>query len=755
MLALGILQTSSIAAPKRQTPKPKPATFAGDIRPAIAKYCEPCHSGKNPPAGLDLSALKTADSLVRSQDTWQRVVARMSRKEMPPPGSPAPSDALRARVCNAVQDALNAQCKLAGPGSVTIRRLNREEYDNTIRDLIGLDLRPSEDFPSDDVGYGFDNIGDVLSMSPLLMEKYLNAAERVARAAVIVPGVRTRHFDASEFSEGSRASQTDDGGRLFYSECTITKAFSLPAGGRYRLRTLAGGDLAGTELPKMLVTIDGKPLTTFEVGARRPNTAIYEAPVSIDSGKHTLGVAFTNDYYNAKDPPGRQDRNLFLKYIELTGPLDTVVPLTRTHLGIIPSEPAKDAVPVEARADLKRFANRAFRRPVRAEELDRLVQVFDSAYKATGNFDAAMQVGVEAVLVSPEFLFRVELAPGGAKGKVRALDDYELASRLSYFLWSSMPDGQLFELANEGKLHRPEVLRAQVVRMIRDPKCKALADNFAGQWLQLRKLAIVQPDPQRFPGVDDSLKADMATETKMFFNAVLQDDLPITNFIDSNFTFVNERLAKHYGIPGVGGSDFQRIDVQEPRGGVLSQASVLLVTSNPTRTSPTKRGKWVLEQILGTPPPPPPPGVGVITDEQHRITASSLRQLMEEHRKNPMCAACHAKMDPIGFGLENFDAVGRWRTKDGGFDLDTTGKLPDGRTFKGPGDLKKILLADKSQFARALSEKLLTYALGRGIESSDKCAIDAIVKRSAATGYRFDELIEAVVESDAFLEKGE
>ena len=300
-----------------------------------------------------------------------------------------------------------------------------------------------------------------------------------------------------------------------------------------------------------------------------------------------------------------------------------------------------------------------------------------------------MQVAVEATLVSPQFLFRLELDPVAQTG-TRNLDDYELASCLSYFLWSSMPDATIFKLAAQKQLHKPEILEAQIDRMIQDPKADALANDFAGQWLELQKLAIVFPNPKQFPGVDDAMKRDMATETKMFFSDVLRNNLPITDFIDADFSYVNEKLAKLYGIPGVYGSTFQRVYVEEPRGGVITQASVLTVTSNPTRTSPTKRGKWVLEQILGTPPPPPPPGVGVIADEQHRITATTLRALMEEHRKNPTCAVCHAKMDPIGFGLDNFDAVGRLRTMDGAFPLDTQGTLPDGRTFSGPQELKKI-----------------------------------------------------------------
>jgi hypothetical protein len=752
VLAVACLETSSIASQQHSPHKVVPS-FAGDVRPMVTKYCVTCHSGANAPAGLDLAKLSDPSSLTNNMDAWQKVVTRLNAGDMPPAGSPAPSPAVKKKVADYLQDALNAQCKLSDPGRVTLRRLNREEYDNTVRDLIGIDLRPADDFPSDDVGYGFDNIGDVLSMSPLLMEKYISAAEKIARAAIVVPGVHTRHYDATEFSDAAGASPTEDGGRLFLTNATINRVIDLPVGGRYRLRTLAAGDLAGPELPKMLITVDGQPAGTLEVRVQRPKTDTYEAPISIDSGKHVLGIGFTNDYYNTNNKPGDIDRNLWMKSVDLVGPLDTNPSLPETHLRIIPRHPGPNSIDSEARSDLSRFASRAYRHPVQPQELDLLCDVFQAAFKESHNFESAMRVGVEAVLVSPEFLFRLEMDPQGTPGKVRSLDDFELASRLSYFLWSSMPDDELSELASEGKLHRPAILNAQVMRMIRDPKATALADNFAGQWLELRKLAIVFPNPKQFPGVDNGMKKDMATETKMFFNDILQSNLPITDFIDSNFTFLNERLANLYGIPGVSGKEFQRVEVQEPRGGVLTQASVLTVTSNPTRTSPTKRGKWVLEQILGTPPPPPPPGVGVISDEQHRISGATLRQLMEEHRKNPSCAVCHSKMDPIGFGLDNFDAVGRWRTKDGNFDLDTTGVLPDGRSFKGPVDLKQILLADKPKFARSLAEKLLTYGLGRGLDATDRCALDGIVKRTEASGYKFDSLIVAVIDSDPFTKR--
>lgn len=726
-----------------------PPSFAKDVKPIVTKYCLGCHSGNGAMAGLKLDALVQSNDFTTTLDQWGKVASRLSQNTMPPQGMPRPTENERQRISTWVDGKANALCRLADPGKVTIRRLNRAEYDNTIRDLTGLDIHPSADFPSDDVGYGFDNIGDVLSMSSLLMEKYINAAEKVGDALLPVPRPFAKRYDATGMTSAKAATNLDEGGRLYYSNAECYQAVKIPAEGSYRLRFFAGGDLAGPEPPHMAVDVDGRRVTQFDVKVPRSRPTSYELPVQLSPGEHTVGIAFTNDYYNLKDPKGHQDRNLWLGYFEVLG--SGIVPIepSPAKLRLIPYEPTPEAESKDARAFISKFAARAFRRPPTVDEVDRLVHVFEVG-RAGANFDAGMKLATEAVLASPNFLFRVELDPRTPTGAVRDLNDFELASRLSYFLWSSMPDDELTQLARSGELHKPDVLNAQVTRMISDPKAQSLADNFAGQWLQLRKLAIVDPDPKRFPGIDAAMKADMATETEMFFGAVLRENRPITDFIDGKYTFLDQRLANLYGIPGVDGTQFRKVALTGDRGGVLTQASVLTVTSNPTRTSPTKRGKWVLEQILGTPPPPPPPGVGMINDEQHKITATSIRQLMEEHRKNPMCAACHAKMDPLGFGLENFDAVGRWRTMDGGQPLDTSGVLPGGVKFRGPSELKQILLKNKAGFARALSEKLLTYALGRGIESSDKCAVDAIVKQSAAQNYRFASLVADVVDSDPF-----
>ena len=747
LLVFACVQSSGKA--HSTAPTPLPPSFAKDVKPLVVKYCVTCHTGSEAPAGLDLSKLLQSNDFTKNLEDWGKVASRLSQQTMPPAGQPKPTAAARQRVIDWVETKANALCKLQDPGRVTIRRLNRAEYNNTIRDLTGLDLHPADDFPSDDVGYGFDNIGDVLSMSPLLMEKYIAAAEKVGDSLIHVPKQFDKRVDATTMTQAKNATNLDDGGRLYYSEGEGFANVSVPESGGYRLICFAGGDLAGPDPPHMAIDVDGKRVTQFDVAVRRDTPKMYECPLSLNAGEHKIGVAFTNDYYNTNDPPGKQDRNLWLGYIEVRSLSAMPVAPNPAQVRIIPYEPAPTAQDRDARTFLARFASSAFRRPASQDELDRLMKVY-AAGRKDATFDEGMKLAVEAVLASPNFLFRVELDPKSAAAGARPLNDFELASRLSFFLWSSMPDAELTDLAKTGKLHEQPVLEAQVARMVQDPKANALAFNFAGQWLQLRKLAIVDPDPKRFPGIDDAMKQDMATETEMFFEAVLRNNRPITDFIDGKYTYLNGRLAAHYGITGVTGDVFQRVHLTGERGGVLTQASVLLVTSNPTRTSPTKRGKWVLEQILGTPPPPPPPGVGVINDEQHRINATTLRQLMEEHRKNPMCAACHAKMDPIGFGLENFDPVGKWRTMDGNYPLDTTGVLPGGIKFKGPTELKQILLKNKAEFAHALTEKLLTYALGRGIEPSDKCAVDAIVKRVVTQNYHFANLITDVVDSDPF-----
>jgi len=621
ILLLGMLPSASLAAdePKagkdqkpKEAPKEAKEPYSREIQPLFAKYCVQCHGGSKPKAHLALDSYKNEESILKNPEVLDKIQEKIRAREMPPKDKPQPNREelkLLSTWLDAKLAKLSQPSDQRDPGRVTIRRLNRVEYNNTIRDLVGIDFHGADDFPSDDVGYGFDNIGDVLSMAPILMEKYLDAAERI-----------------------------------------IAKAFQAP------------------EIRQRILVQQSKEQTKVE----------------------------------------------------------------------------------NARQILERFAFRAYRRPVKPDEVDRLVGLVTQAESQGDSFDKGIQLALQAVLVSPHFLFRIELDPRPRDEQaIHSINDFELASRLSYFMWSSMPDEALFDLARQNKLHEEKVLEDQVRRMLKDPKAHALVENFAGQWLELRSLKNASPDPELFPNFDEDLRSAMQRESELFFEALVREDRSILDFVDADFTFLNERLARHYGIPGVKGDQFQRVHLTgDQRGGILTQASILTVTSNPTRTSPVKRGKWILDNILGTPPPPPPPDVPVL--KEGKELTGTLRQRMEQHRANPSCAVCHQRMDPLGFGFENFDAVGAWRTLDGKFPVDPAGVLPDGKSFKGPKELKAILKGKEEQFRRCLTEKLLTYALGRGLEFYDKASIEGISRKLAEKNNRFSALVIEIVKSDPF-----
>jgi mono/diheme cytochrome c family protein len=592
---------------------PDKVTFANQVQPFLAKYCLSCHAGARPRSGLALDGFKDEASAQKDRLLWQKIAQLIRSREMPRGFGPKPAPADVELVATWIESELTkVDCTgTKDPGRVTIRRLNRAEYNNTIRDLVGVQFQPAEDFPSDDVGYGFDNIGDVLSMPPILMEKYLAAAEKVVDLAFQDPDIRKRILTCEPKGQGSAES---------------------------------------------------------------------------------------------------------------------------------------------ARQVLEPLASRAFRRPVSEEEVNRLARLVAMAEKHGDSFEEGIRLALQAVLVSPHFLFRVESTRRGTnRESVLPLSDFELATRLSYFLWSSMPDEELFSLAKQESLRKDGNLEAQVGRMLKDPKARALVDNFGGQWLQTRNLGAATPDPALFPTFDEYLRTAMLKETELFFEAVLQEDRSVLAFLDADFTFMNERLARHYGIPGVEGDQFRRVTLTgDQRGGILTHASVLTVTSNPTRTSPVKRGKWILENLLGTPPPPPPPDAGELPETKEAVLSGSLRKRMETHRTNPNCATCHQRMDPLGFGLENFDAIGAWRTRDGEFAIDASGTLPDGQLFQGPAGLRALLKGKAEAFRRCLTEKLLTYALGRGLEYFDKCAVDDIVAALARGPDRFSTLVIEIVKSDPF-----
>ncbi|HVS34760.1 MAG TPA: DUF1592 domain-containing protein [Gemmataceae bacterium] len=625
LLCLGCVLTALAAlgwiAPVRSAPEPdKKADASGspqftDVQPILAKYCLSCHSRAKQRGGLNLESFKDQGSALAKPKVWEKAKEYLHSGMMPPEGKPKPSEEELKVVFSWIDaQVVSVQCNPNGPhdpGRVTIRRLNRAEYDNTIRDLVGVAVHAADDFPADDIGYGFDNIGDVLSMSPILTEKYLDAAEKIVDAA-----------------------WKDDAAR---------------------------------------------------------KRILFVQPASPKENRET------------------------------------------------------------ARKILKAFAERAWRRPVSDDEMKRLLRFNDAAERNGDAFESGIKLGLEAILTSPHFLFRVEIdrEPGDA---AHAVTDWELATRLSYFLWSSMPDDELFSHARQGDLHQPDVLEAQTRRMLKDPKAHALVENFADQWLLLRNLKSFAPDPAMFPSFDESLRSAMLKETETYFEYVMREDRSILEFIDSDYTFVNERLAKHYGIDGVTGDEFRKVTLKDGRrGGVLTQASILTVTSNPTRTSPVKRGKFILECILGTPPPPPPPDVPPLEEKKKSTDGLSMRQMMEQHRANPSCAVCHQRLDPLGFGFENFDAIGAWRDRDGKAAIDASGVLPDGKTFQGVAELKQILKAREQDFAHCFAEKMLTYALGRGLERPDRCTVDDVVKQVVEKKYAFSSVVLAIVKSDAFL----
>ncbi|MDF2440477.1 MAG: hypothetical protein JWN98_1461 [Abditibacteriota bacterium] len=739
-------------------------TLERDVLPVIKEFCIDCHSGEDASADIVLDKYKTAGSILKDGALWERVAQNVDSSHMPPLKSPQPTRKQRDGMVQWIESSLSqAFCDLDDPGRVTLRRLNREEYNNTIRDLLGVDFKPAADFPSDDVGYGFDNIGDVLSISPLLMEKYLNAAEKIAGQALFAPeaNIRLLKFSSVKFLPNKVAGYSEDGARLLGStaDVGIEREFLE---GEYHVKVRAGAQQAGPDPARMALKLNGKELRVFDVSATEVTSGTYEYRLTLPAGKHRISMAFLNDFYDESLPEGKRDRNLLIDSLEMEGPRQTAAKLSPAHLKIMPRPVTNAMAPSEraryAREIMTKLARRAYRRPVSKAEVERLARYVDMAQKEGDSFERGLQVAVSAMLVSPHFLFRVELDADPKNPRVtHEINDFELASRLSYFLWSSMPDDSLLWWAEKGRLSEPKFLLQQVQRMLKDPRASSLANNFAMQWLELRRLNDSAPDPEMFPEFTPELRTAMQTETAMFCAEIIRSDRSILDFLDARFTYLNGPLAKHYGIKNVQGLKFQRVILSGSqalqRGGILSHASILTATSNPTRTSPVKRGKWVLEQILGMPPPPPPPDVPELKEDKAAHKATTMRKQLEQHRKDPNCASCHARMDPLGFGLENYDATGKWRTTEGKLPLDSTGELTTGEKFKGPSQLRTILKGRKSQFARCLSDKMLTFAIGRGLERADKCFVDDVTARVAKNNYRFSSMVLAIVQSEPFLKR--
>ena len=759
----------------------QPAT-AGEVdgQVLVERYCVTCHNDRLETGGFSFEALDVAD-VAAHPEAWEKVVRKLRAGAMPPRPRPRPDqetyDGFRAWLEGELDAAAAAGLN---PGRTeTFHRLSRTEYRNAVRDLFALHVDVDDLLPADDTSYGFDNIAGVLGVSPTLMERYLSAARKISRLAVAspVPSPTAETFRvASDLGQDRRME-----GLPFGTRGGTVVDYNFPEDAEYIFEILPDGPLR-IEPHDLEVTIDGERIALLTVGkAPDPNDArgLYtpqietlEVRAPVTAGPHAVGVAFLRK--TSAEPEGI--RKLYLRpftgegsggdsryqpYVEsvtIAGPYESSgarpVEGTPSRERIFTCRPARGEAAEEtacARDILLAIARRAYRRPVNDDDVERLLTFYDRG-RAAGSFDTGIEMALRRLLVSPEFLFRVERDPEGVvAGEAYRVSDLELASRLSFFLWSSVPDEELLEAAERGELSDAEVFEAQVERMLADPRSEALVGNFAGQWLTLRNAAAVQPDEDEFPDFGEGLRRAFRRETELLFGSILREDRSTLDLLAADYTFVNERLAQHYGIPNVRGSHFRRVALEdEARGGLLGHGSILTVTSYANRTSPVNRGKWVLENILGTPPPPPPPDVPDLeTAEEGQ--ALSMREAMEQHRANPVCASCHRLMDPVGLSLENFDAIGRWRDRsETRGAIDATGELPDGTPFDGPSGLKAALLSHPDRFVTTVTEKLMTYALGRGVEYYDAPAVRAIVRDAAGDGYRLSSLVKGVVRSAPF-----
>ncbi len=745
----------------------------------VTQYCVGCHNQKTLIGGIALEGVDFSNAGANA-DVLERVLRKVRSGEMPPAGLPRPAAPVLASFTKSVEDSLDrASAAHPNPGRPAVHRLNRAEYSNAVRDVLAIDIQSGASLPVDDSGYGFDNIGDVLSMSPALLERYMSEARLVSRLAVgdtkLKPSIE--EFAAVEDAPGGKAADRNE--RVsddlpFDSRGGFTLRYYFPVDAEYSIRV------------------------KLNTGGGGEGGKGYEIRQAIPAGLRTIGVTFLRESAKAEVVPGGGRRGgggaaaaaaaqqgggkgqpqfaeldvrldgAKLKRFEVpeafarpqitgitldgpynvTGPGDTP---SRAKIFVCHPTSSKEEEPC-ARTILGSIARRAFRRPVTDGDLKPLFAFYQSG-RTERDFDYGIEKALRALLVSPDFLFRVEQDPKGSMpGAPYRITDLELASRLSFFLWSTVPDDTLLDLAEKGKLKDPAVLNQQVRRMLSDPRSDSLVANFAGQWLYIRNLSQQKPDPDAFPEFDESLRRAFQQETELFFQDVLREDRGVMDLLDANYTFLNQRLAEHYGIPNIYGPQFRKVMLTDRnRGGLLGQGSILTVTSYPNRTSVVQRGKWVLDNLLGSPPPPPPQNVPDLVAHAKDGRSLTMREQMEMHRANPVCASCHARMDPIGFALENFDGVGKWRDKDSGSAIDSSGKLPGGVQFAGPSGLKKLLLANyRDQFETTVTAKLLTYALGRGLEYYDMPVVRSIMRQAASEDYRMSALIADIVKSTPF-----
>jgi mono/diheme cytochrome c family protein len=730
--------------------------FDAAVRPILVGTCAQCHDGAEPAGGMSVAPLTSAESVIEPQhrETWEAILGRLRAGTMPPPSVSAPEPERLAEMVRYVEGAFARAdaARPVDPGRVVAHRLNRNEYMNTVRDLLGVRYRADREFPADDSGEGFDNMAELLTLSPLLMERYMAAAERIS--GWVIPTELPDQILEIEY-------RRRDGRIRRLGPTAIEADHRVDFPGEYVVRIELPGERPPQEgrdaQPVMLgLWMDGE-LVASKMIETKPSGLVYFSPYSeeemrlhLSAGDHTFRAAFIDDTYpeglTGRDAFDR-DKNKFLDGIVFTGPYPSDVE-NASRARILVCDPTTGQACVER--ILTELAQRAYRRPPTDHDVEALVRFVDLTTSGGGSVEDGIRLALQAVLVSPHFLFRIERDPDPLDPTVHEVSPFELASRLSYFLWSSMPDDELFELAEAGRLHDPEVLPAQVDRMLADPRAEAFAENFAGQWLETRNLDVVRPDPDVFAAWDVELRDAMKQETTLFFQHVLRENRPVSDFLDADYTYLNERLAEHYGIEGVSGPDFRYVELAtDRRGGVLGLGAVLTVSSYPTRTSPVIRGKYVLQNLLGTPPPPPPPDVPSL-EESAGGGSRSMREQLELHRSNPTCAACHRPMDPLGFGLENYDGIGRWRDTDGDFAIDASGSLPTGATFTSAAEMRALLVSELPQFSRTLTEKMLTYALRRSLQPYDRVTVGRIDEAVTDDDYRFRTMVYEIVKSLPF-----
>ena len=807
MIVVGLSHLPSFAAAQQTV---EASADASSQRALVDRYCVTCHNDRLKTGGLALDTLDLTD-VGADAERWEAVVQKLRSGMMPPPRRPRPEPEEYLGFRHWLEAELNrAGAANPDPGRVPTHRLNRAEYSNAIRDLLALEIEGTSLLPADIVGHGFDNLAGTLVVSPSLMDRYMSAARRISRLALgdpsIGPGFTSRTYVVPiNMTQNDRMSEE----LPFGSRAGIAISHNFPLDGEYdikiRLKRSVYEYIVNLEESHDLeVRLDGERVALFTVGGEAPGKPApvsfsgtfmaaggtgyptqdwddyytgadtgFELRIKAKAGARVVGVAFVGKSWEDEgvlQPPLREygatvteltdtsprPEGPGLESVAIDGPYNpSGAGQTASRERILVCRPDADANDENAercaREIFSTLTRRAFRRPVTDTDVDVLMTFYDTG-RIDGGFDQGIQAGLERMLVDPEFLFRIERDPAGvAPGAMYQLSDLELASRLSFFLWSSIPDDELLDLAVRDKLGDPEVLEQQVRRMLADPRSRALVENFAGQWLSIRNVQGLAPDPNLFPGFDENLREAFEQETELFVESQIRDDRSVVELLTADYTFLNERLARHYEIPGVYGNRFRRVQLtDERRGGLLGQGSVLSVTSYGNRTSPVLRAKWVLENILGTPPPDPPANVPGLPDTGDHGEPKSVRERLSQHRRNPVCASCHQPMDPLGFALENFDAVGEWRTHDSGSPVDASGVLTDGTSFDGPAELRAALVGRQEQFVETFTEKLLTYALGRGIESYDRPVVRGISREAADEGHRWSSVILGIVNSAPF-----